>query len=450
MRHKTTPLAALIVCILALSAAVAQEGEPPPREGLQLLRHLPHDPVLVWVLTLDDPAKSFDEMLGWIGRFVDEGEPEPITEKLEEADAKLGFSLRNDLLANLGPELAVAVDLPPIDQIAGAFSSPAQGMELLLGKVGIVVTVRDPKAIDGCLRRLIELAEGRVAQADDLFRIELGAGEEEGAPEEMPLPSFFYGFRGNVLALGASDTWLRDVLDAEPGPGLTEGDDFKRVFSHLDTSPKTLTYLNLPKLAAMVQSSGMLQAMIQADEDASKAVQLFLSPEFVGVGIGATSVEVDGGVRTTTFAPSALGGGALAPGMIAAIAIPNLLNAIDRGKQKRTMADMRSIGTVCEAFSIDNERYPGPTEGWVQVDAIAEQVEPVYIRTLPRLDGWGRPILFWSNGTSYRILSRGKDGEEDQDWSEAKLDEPVETQSFDLDIVFADGMFVVYPEGKQQ
>ena len=28
-------------------------------------------------------------------------------------------------------------------------------------------------------------------------------------------------------------------------------------------------------------------------------------------------------------------------GIIAAIAIPNLLNAIDRGKQKRTMADMR-------------------------------------------------------------------------------------------------------------
>ena len=28
-------------------------------------------------------------------------------------------------------------------------------------------------------------------------------------------------------------------------------------------------------------------------------------------------------------------------GIIAAIAIPNLLNAIDRGKQKRTMADLR-------------------------------------------------------------------------------------------------------------
>src|SRR5215510_5849173 len=45
-------------------------------------------------------------------------------------------------------------------------------------------------------------------------------------------------------------------------------------------------------------------------------------------------------------------------GIIAAIAIPNLLNAIDRSKQKRTMADMRSIGTACEEYSIDNQFYP--------------------------------------------------------------------------------------------
>ena len=41
-------------------------------------------------------------------------------------------------------------------------------------------------------------------------------------------------------------------------------------------------------------------------------------------------------------------------GIIAAIAIPNLLNAIDRGKQKRTMADLRSVGTAIESYSIDN------------------------------------------------------------------------------------------------
>ncbi|MBI3447802.1 MAG: prepilin-type N-terminal cleavage/methylation domain-containing protein, partial [Acidobacteria bacterium] len=45
-------------------------------------------------------------------------------------------------------------------------------------------------------------------------------------------------------------------------------------------------------------------------------------------------------------------------GIIAAIAIPNLLNAIDRGKQKRTMSDMRSVGTAVESYAVDNNFYP--------------------------------------------------------------------------------------------
>ena len=49
-------------------------------------------------------------------------------------------------------------------------------------------------------------------------------------------------------------------------------------------------------------------------------------------------------------------------GIIAAIAIPNLLNAIDRGKQKRTMADLRSMGTSIEEYSIDNNFYPDATD----------------------------------------------------------------------------------------
>src|SRR5881397_3146420 len=65
-------------------------------------------------------------------------------------------------------------------------------------------------------------------------------------------------------------------------------------------------------------------------------------------------------------------------GIIAAIAIPNLLNAIDRSKQKRTMADMRSIGTACEEYSIDNNFYPvATTQG--DVTTVASVLTPQYI-----------------------------------------------------------------------
>src|SRR5437016_1297284 len=73
-------------------------------------------------------------------------------------------------------------------------------------------------------------------------------------------------------------------------------------------------------------------------------------------------------------------------GIIAAIAIPNLLNAIQRGKQKRTMGDMRTAATANESYAIDNNQYnvsgPGP------ISAISARLQPTYVKKLPSKDGW--------------------------------------------------------------
>jgi general secretion pathway protein G len=127
-------------------------------------------------------------------------------------------------------------------------------------------------------------------------------------------------------------------------------------------------------------------------------------------------------------------------GIIAAIAIPNLLNAIDRGKQKRTMADLRSIGTAIESYSIDNNVYP--TAG--NFTALEPSVEPIYIRTAPQNDGWGREFLVDSTTVLYTVCSGGKDG------GGCVGDGGGATQSFNDSITFANGQFVQWPEGTQQ
>src|SRR5438093_9756408 len=45
-------------------------------------------------------------------------------------------------------------------------------------------------------------------------------------------------------------------------------------------------------------------------------------------------------------------------GILAAIAIPNLLAAVQRGRQKKSMADMRSIATAVESYAVDYNVYP--------------------------------------------------------------------------------------------
>jgi len=130
-------------------------------------------------------------------------------------------------------------------------------------------------------------------------------------------------------------------------------------------------------------------------------------------------------------------------GIIAAIAIPNLLNAIDRGKQKRTMADLRSVGTAIESYSIDNNVYPiaSVMTGGSGLEAF---IEPVYIRTAPATDGWTRGFSVASVIGEYTVCSGGKDG------GTCITEGAGATTSFNAAITFANGQFVQWPEGTQQ
>jgi type II secretion system protein G len=127
-------------------------------------------------------------------------------------------------------------------------------------------------------------------------------------------------------------------------------------------------------------------------------------------------------------------------GIIAAIAIPNLLNAIDRGKQKRTMADMRSIGTGVEAYAVDNNVYPTAATPL----ALKGVIEPVYMKSMPQADGWSNAFVVASVPTEYTITSNGKDG------APSGCTLGALTTLFSADICFSNGSFIQSPQGSQQ
>jgi type II secretion system protein G len=136
-------------------------------------------------------------------------------------------------------------------------------------------------------------------------------------------------------------------------------------------------------------------------------------------------------------------------GIIAAIAIPNLLNAIDRAKQKRTMADVRSIGTATEAYAVDVNFYPRNVTSLTVVEGtggtnLETHITPVFIRAIPGQDGWGGNILYQSsaNGQEYTIISYGKD-------NSRSTTSAGKTTDFSCDIIFQVGGFIAWPEGIQ-
>jgi hypothetical protein len=117
---------------------------------------------------------------------------------------------------------------------------------------------------------------------------------------------------------------------------------------------------------------------------------------------------------------------------------------------RRAMAELRSIGTACESFAVDNNIYPGPVEPIDQVARIETIVSPIYIRTLPKLDPWGNPFLFWSDTTHYALVSYGPDGIPDfpyASWGRIEFEamHAGPTTRFGADLVFANGEFVQWP-----
>lgn len=152
-------------------------------------------------------------------------------------------------------------------------------------------------------------------------------------------------------------------------------------------------------------------------------------------------------------------------GILAAIAIPNLLTAMQRAKQKRTMTDIRGIATAWEARATDANAYngaaltlPNDASTWTQVDypALVLHLTPTYIRTLPAKDGWSNNFEYYIDATdlpvdvagggvaanAYVIRSAGRDGQ---------FVDPVggATTDFRCDIVYTNGTFVQFPEGVQ-
>ena len=120
-------------------------------------------------------------------------------------------------------------------------------------------------------------------------------------------------------------------------------------------------------------------------------------------------------------------------GIIAAI-------AVQRSKQKRTMADIRYLGTALETYHVDFNKYP--QTGIANLACL----EPNYMRIVEDIDGWGYSFHYvaFNSLQDYSLGSGGRDGST-PDWSL-----PAQTTtSFDDDIIFFDGQFMVYPEGVQ-
>ena len=153
-------------------------------------------------------------------------------------------------------------------------------------------------------------------------------------------------------------------------------------------------------------------------------------------------------------------------GIIATFLIPNLLEAVQKGKQKRTIADIRNMGSAWMSWLSDqvgaasagsSKTFPGSTldvtPTYLEVFAyLHPDTTFFYMQDVPQFDGWSYPLSFAMasslvNSNVILIAAPCRDGAFDFAPNADRPIAPFITTDYERDIVWADGFFVSWPEG---
>jgi len=147
-------------------------------------------------------------------------------------------------------------------------------------------------------------------------------------------------------------------------------------------------------------------------------------------------------------------------GLIAALLLPNFIDALQKAAQKKSMGDIRIVGTglmswltdqsggaaAAGAETVDLTKIPELTRP--QVDAI---LVPRYIQITPELDGWKTPYEYRLDQANVHgqlvlgVRSLGRDGIAQGTSYTTGSFEPTD---YDQDLVWIDGGFVRWPGHK--
>ena len=143
-------------------------------------------------------------------------------------------------------------------------------------------------------------------------------------------------------------------------------------------------------------------------------------------------------------------------GIIAALLIPNFLDALQKAKQKRTVADIRNMGTAMFSWLTDQvgASAAGATVDMgnyqaIDVAGLSSALVSQYIQDIPSVDGWKGTYGFYldtGNPLAKQVMairSAGRDKVMSGDTYTVGSFDPTD---YDQDIVWADGFFVKWPQ----
>lgn len=150
-------------------------------------------------------------------------------------------------------------------------------------------------------------------------------------------------------------------------------------------------------------------------------------------------------------------------GIIAAILIPNLIDALQKAKQKRTMSDIRNTGTAWMSWLTDQVGSTaagssntfsltpfGTAKSYANmVSTLRPTTTFFYMQEIPQKDGWKTDIQYFSNSNllASRVLAIRSAGKDQSFGGTDYTVGPFVATDYNQDMVWSDGYFVRWPGG---
>lgn len=414
---------------------------------------------LIWHLAEDNPhAFASQEILpvNTVFATFSDSKLEYFWQWLQKEAAESGLPKLQEAVQAVGPMLASkGIDL---NTLLGSLG----------GESGIILTLDDTKMCKVTIKNVtMEFPEPSLAivmyvKNDALFSLlqkfiptppQTDGKTKKIVGPVLPLPINFnptVAQEENLLIFATNGKILAEILARQKG--LSKSAEFAKLSFNMPQNGNGYTFLSskIMKTLFAVQ----YQAAAAAGEESKKQVSLFERLNLLPKDLAIYSVKqntAEGFIHTSNN-NLPLGGTAMLPalavgGVVAAIAIPNLLTAQAKGKQKATMGDLKMISVAVESYIVDKGYAPKATT----MEELKAALEPFYIKQLPLKDAWGHDILYTQglgdHPETYCIASGGKDGIF-AGWEQAGFYPVTTVDHFNQDIILCSGVFTFGPKVK--
>ncbi len=347
---------------------------PPPK----VVSYIPADTTVLYAFSLGDKAVFYDELMGALREtflsFHGDREWERFSSGIRRAEEKLGFKIRDELLAPFGSEVCVAVKVPEV---------------LGLPPMYVLLEVKDGEKARAAIDKLIASLERGlhtpvVRTTQDYKGVAItsvsltpgGRGMAAGiAALSLLRPAF--AVVGDFLVVSVHANLVKKIVDVHQGEkSLKDDPGFQRVFGKLAPSGTITTYVNMKEIYDFLY--GTFSGLAATKVGPEMIGKLGRISQYLGSTGGRLSWDGKG-FLSESFSDS---GGAeqILAQMAVMYVLPKFASARGKAQETACLSNLRNLSVACMMYANDHD------------DVLPSKLSELYPEYLPGTDVFLCPI----------------------------------------------------------